>query len=191
MLFRSRKLSLSLAVLSLSYLQSFAVDTVTLLDRTEPYSAMTARNGVFWVGHSRKQFNVDFRIESYTPEGQLIATAPLRHSLLSIKPIDFDKVIITGVNPSTRLTEYTIAQLENGVIVLRTNQIDLGGGFINFWIGTLGNRAFFADVGGNPNDTSTDLQQPGQTIFYSTGSNTIYLKNRVSMPVAGLALNNK
>ncbi len=170
--------------------QSFSNETITLLDRGELHPSMIADNGVFWIGHSRRQFNSEYRLEVYTPEGKLIDQAPMSHSLIMMKKAGSNLIMMTGINPNSQLTEYTTAKLENGKIRLRTTQINLGG-FITFWIGALGNRHYFVDMGGNPDDTTTNLSLPAQTIFSSTGSNATYLNSRVRMPVAGTLLNNK
>jgi WD40 repeat protein len=169
---------------------AFSTDTITLLDRGEPYASMISQNGVFWIGQSRRQFNSDYRIEVYTSEGKLVDRVALTHSIMSLKEGGNGTVVMTGINPSVNLTEYTLAKLENGKIQKRTTQVTVDG-FINFWIGTLNGRHFFADMGGNPHDTSQDLTLPAQTIFYTSNSAPRYMSTRVRMPVAGTIHNNK
>jgi hypothetical protein len=169
---------------------ALSLETVTLLDRGEPYPSMVAASGVFWIGQSRKQFNADYHLEVYSIEGKLIDRIQLTHSLSSIKTAPNGTVVVTGINPVTHLTEYTFAKLKNKKIQFKTTEISVDG-FINFWIGNLGNSHYFADMGGNPNDTNQNFELPAQTLFYSTGSSPRYLSARVRMPIAGTVLNNK
>jgi hypothetical protein len=107
-----------------------------------------------------------------------------------MKKVASDTVVMTGINPTAQLTEYTFAKLENGKIRAKTTRIALGG-FINFWIGSANGKHYFADMGGNPNDTNTDFNLPAQTIFSSSGSMANYLSTRVRMPIAGTVHNGK
>ena len=180
-----------LFTLTLSSATALAVETVTLLDRGEPYDSMVADGGVLWVGQSRLEFNANYRLEAYKPDGSLIDRVTLSHSLNNIKIAGNGTVMITGISPTSRLTQYTTARIENGQIKTSTKEIGLGG-FINFWISNLNGRNYFADMGGNPNDNSDPASQlPAQTIFASTGSNANYLSARVRMPVSGTSLNGK
>jgi hypothetical protein len=162
-----------------------AVETVTVLDRGEPYEAMVSDAGLLWVGKSRQQFSANYQLEVYESGGSLIDRKTLTHSLSTMKLASSGEVIITGINPNLRLTEYTSAKLQNGKIQASTKTVDIDG-FITFWIGKIGNTQYFVDIGGNPNDTSDPGQHlPAQTIFSSKGTNVHYLPARVSMPVAG------
>ncbi len=190
-------------MLRISFLNSFfaalivtstwanAAETVTLLDRGEPYDSMVADGDVLWIGQSRLQFNANYRLEAYQPNGTLIDRVTLSHSLNSMKVAGNGSIIITGISPESRLTQYTLARLENGKIKKTTNEIALGG-FITFWVSTVNGRHFFTDMGGNPNDTSDPAAGlPAQTIFSSTGTDSKYLAARVRMPVSGTSLNGK
>jgi hypothetical protein len=190
MIQKSYTLSLLICFSLLSTKVALSLETVTLLDRGEPYPSMIAASGVFWIGRSRKQFNADYHLEVYSIEGILIDRVQLTHSLSSIKKASNETVVVTGINPVTHLTEYTFAKLENKKIKFSTREISEDG-FINFWIGNLGNSHFFADMGGNPNDTNQNFELPAQTLFYSTDSSPRYLSARVRMPTAGTVLNNK
>ena len=167
-----------------------AVETVVLLDKGEPYDSMLADSGVFWITHSRRNFNSNYRLEAWSPSGQLLATKPLTHSLSTIKSRGDGSIMLTGINPTSRLTQYTTARLSGGTIQSTTTTINLGG-FITFWVGSIGNRQFFIDQGGNPNDNSSDFNQPAQTIFTATTSTARYMSTRVRMPVAGHILGGK
>ena len=167
---------------------AFAQQTITLLDKGEPYDCMTAEGGIFWIGHSRRDFNSDYRLEAWSPSGDKIAEMKLSHSLNVIKKHQNGGVIITGINPISRLTQYTSAKLAGRSIQTVTRNIDLGG-FINFWVGNIGTQHYFVDQGGNPNDTN--LTDPAQTIFSSSGSRATYLSTRVRMPVDGTILARK
>ena len=159
-----------------------ATETITLLDKGEPYDAMTAEDGVFWIAHSRRQFNTDYRLEAWSPAGELLASARFPHSLNIIKTVPTGGVMVTGINPNTRLTQYTHARLSGRSITLRTTTIELGG-FITFWIGQIGSKHWFVDQGGNPNDT--DIVNAAQTIFSASPNRARYLSSRVRMPVDG------
>ncbi len=166
------------------------VETVVILDRGEPYGAMTAEKGVFWIGQSRRNFNSDYRLEVYRPDGQLVDSVRLAHSLNQIKKAGNGSVVVTGINPVSQLTQYTFATFENDRIQFKTTQINVDG-FISFWVGTLGKRHFFADIGGNPNDSQLNLDLPAQTLFSSASSAPTYLKARVRMPLAGEIIDGK
>jgi hypothetical protein len=181
---------LSFVILTLSS-GAYSVETVTLLDRGEPYDSMVMQDGVLWVGKSRHQFNSYYVLEAYRTDGRLLDQKQLSHSLSTMKVGDDGAVVITGINPQQRLTEYSVARLQNGKIEAATKTIDLGG-FITFWLGKIGGLQYFADIGGNPNDTDDpSYQLPAQTIFTSTGTNAKYLAARVRMPVAGTSFNGK
>ena len=165
-----------------------AQETVTVLDKGEPYDSMVADSGIFWVSKSRANFNTNYKLEAYSVDGSLIDSIALTHSLNIIKPTNNGSVVITGINPTSRLTEYTYAKLVQGRIRLNTTTIALGG-FITFWIGDIGSKHYFIDQGGNPDDT--DIMNPAQTIFHSTSSRARYLSTRLRMPVSGLVLDNK
>ena len=169
---------------------TFAVETVTLLDRGEPYASMVAQNGIFWIGQSRRQFNADYRIEVYSTDGRLIDRATLSHSISSLKERNDGTVVMTGINPSTQLTEYTFAKLLNNKIQKQTTSINVYG-FISFWIGSLNNLHFFADIGGNSQDDNQNPNLPAQTIFSTRSSAPDYLSTRVRMPIAGTIHNDK
>lgn len=169
-------------VCSLNARPAQASETVTLLDRGEPYHVLTADGGVFWIGHSRKNFNSYYRLEAWSPKGELIAAKELPHSLMSMKAAPGGGVMVTGINPSSQLTQYTRAQLSGRNITARTTTISLGG-YISFWAGQNGNLQWFVDIGGNPNDTSDDLSLPAQTLFSTTSTRARYLSARVRMPL--------
>jgi hypothetical protein len=168
--------------------QAKAAETITLLDRGEPYDSMVAHNGVFWIGQSRLQFAVNYRLEAYTADGKLIDIAPMSHSISTMKIKDQGMIMITGINPQSHLSEYTVASLQNGKIKLQTTEIAVNG-FITFWIASIGSKHFFGDIGGNPEDTNNP--GPAQTIFYSTHSQPTYLTTRLSMPLSGAKIGNK
>lgn len=169
-----------------------AVETVTMLDRGEPYESMVFDNGVLWVGKSRQQFNVNYQLEAYDPNGTIIDRKALTHSLSTIKVgAASGEIIVTGINPNLHLTEYTTAKIDKNRIQTSTKTVDVDG-FITFWIGKIGGLHYFVDIGGNPNDTSgPGSQLPAQTIFSSKGTNVQYLTARVSMPVAGTSSGSK
>jgi WD40 repeat protein len=174
----------------LSSRSAFSNNTITLLDRGELYPSMVADNQVFWIGHSRKNFVSDYHLEAYTSQGSLIDRVPLTHSLMSVKKTGAGAILITGINANSGLSEYTVASLKKGKIHLKTSKMSANG-LINFWIGTLGKRLFFADMGGNPDDNTSDMQAPAQTLFFSTGSEATFLSTRLRMPIAGTVLNGK
>jgi hypothetical protein len=182
-------LALSLGLLAAP---SFAVETVTVLDRGEPFDSMVASNGILWVGQSRINFKPSYKLRAFQTNGKLIDEVTLSHSLNTLKDAGNGAVISTGTSPQSQLTRYTVAKVEGGKIRFTTKEIALGG-FITFWISSFGGRHYFADMGGNPNDP-WDPGQPrpaAQTIFTSTGTNANYLSARVRMPVAGTSLNGK
>jgi hypothetical protein len=180
-------LGLSAGLISLPS-AAFAVDTVTLLDKGEPYGHMISDSGVLWVIKNRENFNTNYRLEAYSADGKMLDQVRLPHAMWSMAPAGQGSVMMAGMNPTSRLTNYTTARVESGRIRFKTTEIALGG-FINFWIANIGGRHYFADMGGNPNDDQ--LGVPAQTIFASTGTNARYLSTRLRMPVAGLGMNNK
>jgi hypothetical protein len=165
-----------------------AVETVTLLDRGEPHASMVADGGVLWVAQNRKNFNADYRLQAFAPDGRLVDEVTLSHAMWNMVQAAPGTVMMTGINPDSRLTNYTTARLDGGRIRLKTTEIALGG-FINFWIASFGGKHYFADMGGNPNDDQ--LGVPAQTIFASTGTNARYLSTRLRMPLSGLGMNQK
>lgn len=165
-----------------------AQETVAVLDKGEPYDSMVADNGILWVSKSRENFNSNYKLEAYNVDGSLLDSVALSHSLNVMKPTNSGSVVVTGINPDSRLTEYTYAKLVQGRIRTTTTTIALGG-FISFWIGDIGSKRYFIDQGGNPNDT--DIFSPAQTIFQSTSTRARYLSTRLRMPVSGLVVDNK
>jgi len=184
MLITNLSLNLLLLVGLILSQATLAAETVTVLDRGEPYPSLVAESGVFWVGRSRENFNANYHLEVYSPNGHMIDSIRLTHSLSSIKKTGNSSIVITGINPTTHLTEYTFARLDKDRIRIKTTGINVEG-FINFWIGSIGTLHYFADMGGNPNDNNQNPNLPAQTIFSSAGSNPSYLSARVRMPLAG------
>ena len=174
------------AIISLP--QAKAAETITLLDRGEPYDAMVAQNGIFWVGQSRLQFASNYRLEAYRADGTLVDRVAMTHSISTMKITDQGATMITGINPQSQLSEYTVASLQSGKIKLQTTEIAVNG-FISFWIASIGPKHFFGDIGGNSEDTNNP--GPAQTIFYSTHSQPTYLTTRLSMPLSGAKIGNK
>ncbi len=166
-----------------------AQDTVTLLDRGEPFDVMVADAGTLWVGQSRLNFNSDYRLEAFDMNGTLLDRVRLTHSLWEIEAAGNGNIMITGINPTAQLTEYTRAKLVNGRIQTVTSRVALGG-FITFWVGAIGNRHYFVDQGGNPNDDGP-LGEPAQTLFSTTGSNASYMTTRLRMPTDGKIIDGK
>ncbi|MCX6125973.1 MAG: hypothetical protein NTV34_14670 [Proteobacteria bacterium] len=163
--------------------------TLTLLDRTEPYPSMVSIPGQVWVGKSRKSFNADYSLEVYTSDGKILGSVRLPHSVSSLKAYTATSVILTGIDPNKNLTNFTIASWNGAKISAKTTEIALGG-YANFWIGSVGGRNYFADMGGNPNDNGP-IGQPAQTIFSSNGQTSRYLGTRLRMPVAGTSFENQ
>jgi hypothetical protein len=178
----------SAAYLSGTVASASTVETITMLDRGEPFASMTADNGTLWVAQNRRNFNPDYRLQAFSTDGRLVDEVRLNHTMWNMVQYSPGSVMMTGVNPRTNLTSYTVARLENGKIRLKTTEIALGG-FINFWIASFGGKHYFADMGGNPNDDQLDV--PAQTIFSATVSNARYLSTRLRMPLAGLGMNQK
>ena len=183
-------LVLACASVSLGGMPSLAaaVETVTLLDRGEPHASMVAEGGVLWNAQNRKNFNTDYRLQAFAQDGHLLDEVTLSHAMWNLVQSSPGTVMMTGINPESRLTNYTTARIEGGKIRFKTTEVGLGG-FINFWIATFAGKHYFADMGGNPEDDQ--LGVPAQTIFASTGTNARYLSTRLRMPLAGIGMNQK
>lgn len=200
---------------------SMAQTTVTLLDRGEPFHAMAVAQDALWVGKSRTNFDLDYRVEAYRVDGSLLDRRPLSHSVTTIDGLG-NGVMITGTNDKTRETEFTIARLVNGVIRVTTTRIGPNA-WITGYMGQIGDRFYFADIGGNPNDDAP-LGAAAQTLFsvrapiaksfsdeaplwaidtatkvegytgsalVATAAAPAYLPTRLRMPISGVTIDGK
>lgn len=161
-----------------------SVSTVTVLDRTEPYDSMVAQANTIWVGRSRKNMNSDYSVEAYSSRSnQLLSTVRLTHSIMSMKVYSANKILVSGINPSRQLTEYSVLELRSGQIVSTITTVPLTA-FATFWVGSVAGKNYFVDHGGNPDDDQ--LGVPAQTLFTYNGGSPRYLTTRLAMPTAGV-----
>jgi hypothetical protein len=169
-----------------------ATQTVTLLDRAEPYDAMTVHAGRLWVGKSRDQFNSHYVVESYDAEGQLVASVELPHSVTFLYPYDERRVLAFGTGYEPNLTQYTLIEETGGRLTARTTQIPMEA-WGNLWVGTYQGREFFTDMGGNQDDPArdADFSLASQTIFGLRNGTPRYLTTRLRMPIDGIVAGSK
>lgn len=163
------------------------VKTVTVLDRGEPNEAMVFHADHLWVGSSRTGFNADYKILVFDRADKKVAEIPLNHSVQFLYAYDAKSVIAVGTGHTPNLTMYTIASRNPDTFKSVTKVIPAGA-WANRWLGTVGGREYFTDPGGNPEDETTDLSLPAQTIFRMNGATPWYLPTRLRLPVGGVTL---
>lgn len=170
---------------------AFAADTktVTLLDKGEPYGAMVFHADHLWVGHSRKNFNADYKVQIFDRKDQLVSEIPLPHAPQVMYPYDDSSILIVGIGHTPNLTMYTLISHRGGSFPNRTRIIPMEA-WANQWLGTFGGREYFTDPGGNPNDeaVTTDLTLASQTLFRMDGDTPKYLPTRMRLPVGGVVV---
>lgn len=163
--------------------------TVTTLDRGEPFEAMTFHAGMLWVGKSRLNFNANYSVEAYTGGHELIGTVTLPHSATFLYPYSATQVLAFGTGFDPNLTRYSLIELQNGALRATTVRIPMEA-WGNLWLGTVGGREYFTDMGGNYDDPDrdTDPTLASQTIFSMGRGAPRYLSSRVRMPTSGMSL---
>ncbi len=168
------------------------VKTVTLLDRGEPFEALTVHDGYLWVGKSRRQFNSDYRVEAFRKDGTKVGEAILNHSVTYMYSYGAKSVMALGTGHTPNLTMFTILDVRNGRVEARTRQVPIEA-WATRWLGTINGREFFTDPGGNSNDpeAGTNPGMAAQTIFSLGTTSPRYLPTRVRMPLEGLVMNNR
>lgn len=180
----------TVALTGLSFtLSAFAsTSTLTELDRGEPYDAIAFQSGYLFVGHSRKDFNSNFHVQIFDRKDQLVKDIPLLHSAAHIRRYNANSIIVVGTAFSPNLTHYTIISV-TGVNQFTTRVVQVpADAWAQDWLGTVGGREYFADMGGNPNDeaTTTDPTIASQTIFSTNSSGTPrYMSTRLRGPTFG------
>ena len=165
------------------------VTTLTELDRGEPYDAMSFQNGYLFVGSSRTDFNPDFHLRIYDRKDQLVKDIAMRHSVQHIRRYSNTAVVAVGTayENSIANTYYSIITVTAAnKFAVRTVKIPIDA-WAQDWIGNVGGREYFADMGGNPHDEQSDPTLPAQTIF-STDSNGSprYMTTRLRGPNFGI-----
>ena len=164
-----------------------STQTLTVLGRSELHEAMAFHDGFLWVGKSRTQMGSINNLEIYNREHQKVESLTLSHSLTYITPYGPHSVVVVGTASKPNLTHYTIVENRNGRFFLRDRTIEVG--WANHWIGSLGGREYFTDMGGNPDDPEASEHPtiPAQT-FFSVGASGLakYLPVRLRMPFGGV-----
>lgn len=168
---------------------SFATTvTLTELDKGEPYDAMTFNGDYLFVGHSRKDFNSNFHVQIFDRKDQMVKDIPLKHSAAHLRRYNANSVIVVGTAYEPNLTHYTIITT-TGVNQFSTRVVQVpADAWAQDWLGTVGGREYFADMGGNPNDeeTTTDPTIASQTIFSTNSRGTPrYMSTRLRGPNFG------
>jgi len=166
------------------------VATVTVLDRGEPFEAMTHHAGILWVGKSRANFSSSYSLEAYAGKA-MIGKVTFPHSATYVHPYGQNSVIVVGTGYQPNLTHYTIVEHNGGRLTTRTTQIPMDA-WARQWLGTVNGREYFTDPGGNPADSDNpNLTQPAQTFFtMSAGGRPRYLTTRLRLPLGGVKLGN-
>ena len=163
------------------------------MDAGEPYDAMVFHAGYLWVGQSRKDFGLNYRVTIFNRDDHRVYEAQLKHTANTIKPYGPDAVIITGTAAEPNLTAWSIVRASPAGFKVEHHWIPMEA-WATGWLGSMSGKEFFLDIGGNSNDPdrSTDPQLPAQTIFTTsrTGSPS-YLKHRVRGPIAGFKHGNQ
>lgn len=176
-------------LVSLASVAEAQTKTVTLLDRGEPNDAMTFHAGHLWVGKSRRDFNANYSIEAYDGQDRLVASATLPHSATFLYPYNATSVLVFGTGYEPNLTQYTLVELRGTSLSTRTVQIPMQA-WGNLWVGSIGSREYFTDMGGNQDDPARDADPnlASQTIFSMTGRTPRYLSTRMRMPIDGIVM---
>jgi hypothetical protein len=188
MLFRIGALVLSGLMLAATA-NAVETKTVTMLDRGEPWDAMIYHADQLWVGHSRKQFNPSYKIETYATKGKMTATLAMPHSIVFMYPYGANSVMTVGVQPDKNSTVYSIVTLANGQLSAQSVRIP-DEAWAHRWIGHFGDTQVFSDPGGNQNDPegSENPSLPAMTLFAMNGRNVNYYTTRLRLPGEGMII---
>lgn len=166
--------------------------TLVELDRGEPFDAMAFHAGYLFVGNSRKDFGNDFHVKIFDRKDQLVKQIALRHSVTHIRRYNAKSIIAVGTAYENNVGHSFFSVITvTGInqFTTRTVRIPIDA-WAQDWIGTVGGREYFADMGGNPHDSEGDQNPnlPAQTIF-STDANgrPRYMKTRLRGPAFGVS----
>jgi len=167
------------------------VKTVTMLDKGEPWEAMVYHGGQLWVGHSRSQFNANYKIETYATNGKMTASVAMPHSIMFMYPYGTNSVMTVGVQPDKNSTVYSIVTIDNGQLSAKSVRIP-DDAWAHRWIGHFGDTQVFSDPGGNQNDPegSENPNLPAMTLFKMNGRGVDYYTTRLRMPGEGMIIGN-
>jgi len=171
------------------------VTTVDVLTRTEPYDAMVFHAGHLWSGSSRLDSLSSFGIRLYDQKDQLIAEMPLPHSVTQLSVYGKNSVIAIGVVPagqsqSGAVTAYSIIQLNGRTLSKKTVKV-APNAWATSWMGTMNQREYFTDPGGDTNDDNGPINLPKLTIFSVANQRVSFLPSRLQSPLGGLTWNGK
>ncbi len=162
-------------------------ETITLLDKGEPFEGLTFHDGLLWVGKSRKEFNSHYSLEAYKGD-TLLGSVTFPHSAAFVYPYSTHSVLVVGTGHTPNLTHYTLVENKNGKLSAKTKVVPVDA-WARTWIGSHNGREYFTDPGGNPNDTamSKDFSLAAQTFFtISPSSRPRYLPVRLRLPLGGI-----
>jgi hypothetical protein len=185
-------LALSLCAAGLSHAAFAEIETVTVLDRAEPFEANVFHSNMLWVGKSRKNFNSDYSVEIYE-NGALKGKVTFPHSATFMYPYGANSVIVVGTGHTPNLTQYSIIEKNGANFSIRTKQIPMQA-WARQWIGNHNGKEFFTDPGGNQNDPArdSDFSLASQTFFSMNASaSPRYLSTRLRLPTYGTKVGNK
>lgn len=161
----------------------------------EPYAAMVFHADHLWVGKSRSDKGIDYRVAIFDRDDQLVQEIPLRHSPSYMSVYNESSILVTGTSSEPNLTAWSIITKSGTAtgpdastkFTVKHHWIPADA-WSNGWLGTISGREYFADMGGNQNDDdiSDNPTLAAQTVF-SIGANgrPSYSKVRMRGPLSG------
>lgn len=164
------------------------------MDPSEPYAAMVHHAGYLWVGQSRKDFDINYRVTIFNQDDQRIHEVALKHSVATMNAYGPDSIVVTGVAANPNLTAWSVIRVNGGNFAVEHHWIPAEA-WASGWLGVLGGRNYFLDIGGNQDDPdgSMDPNLPAQTVFTAApgGGRPSYLKHRLRGPLNGFLLGSR
>jgi len=164
------------------------------MDPMEPYPAMLHHAGYLWVGQSRKDFDLGYRVTIFNQEDHRIHEIPLKHSVGTMHAHGPDAIVVTGTAANPNLTAWSVIRVKDGRFSTEHHWIPAEA-WASGWLGVLGGKNYFLDIGGNVNDPdgAFDPNLPAQTVFTMApgGGRPSYSKHRLRGPLNGFLLGNQ
>lgn len=160
---------------------------VTELHWGEPYAAMVFHADHLWIGQSRSDKGLDYRVSVFDRDDKLVREIPLRHSPSYMSVYNDSSILVTGTSSDPNLTAWTVIKRSGDNFIASHHWIPASA-WSNGWLGTIAGREYFADMGGNQNDDDmiNNPTLPAQTIFsMSSSGRPRYSTARMRGPLSG------
>jgi len=170
--------------------QKMKIEKVTALSSAEPFEPLLFLQDQLWVGRSRGDNGLDYRVQLFSKTNQVLSEVKLKHSVTKLYPYGANQVLALGVTPHPAHSRFTVIQKNgNKLKIVKELQFPLSIMALSF-MGTPGQPMFFGAPGGElkpmlDEEATLDDEDPfeeAKTIFTLVGSQRKFLDARVHYP---------